>query len=244
MFCYESAGKSYLLSRIIIFLCRLLDRVDKQRTIRIFIASLTNVAVDNILLKLLRAGFTDFARVGSVRSIAKPILPHTLYSSNSGSGKQRSNKSIEDQALADLKKMRHQLLQRLQDTDLGANKHYHFLNRGDEDENIDQLRRDYAILNKEIAEMDSSRRRSRASKLSKVRVVGSTCAATNFDILSLKKSQFSIVLLDECSQMVEPCSLQPLIFGCERLLAVGGSIFDFGNASSTIISIPRTDNSV
>jgi hypothetical protein len=44
--------------------------------------------------------------------------------------------------------------------------------------------------------------------------------ATNFPVFS--GAQFSIVLLDECSQMIEPLSLLPISkFGAECLLAVG-----------------------
>lgn len=42
--------------------------------LQVLIASATNVAVDNVLLGLLGAGFTDFARVGSVKKIAKPVM--------------------------------------------------------------------------------------------------------------------------------------------------------------------------
>jgi len=52
------------------------------------------------------------------------------------------------------------------------------------------------------------------------RVVGATCAATGFDIL--KGLQFKIVILDECSQMLEPQSLLPISrFNCRKLVAVG-----------------------
>jgi hypothetical protein len=50
---------------------------------QVLIAASTNVAVDNVLLGLQRSGFTDFARVGSVKKIAKPVrcdvvpVPHS-----------------------------------------------------------------------------------------------------------------------------------------------------------------------
>lgn len=34
------------------------------------------------------------------------------------------------------------------------------------------------------------------------RVIGATCAATGFEVM--KNMQFKIVILDECSQMLEP----------------------------------------
>lgn len=50
-------------------------------------------------------------------------------------------------------------------------------------------------------------------------VVGSTCVATAFEIF--QNTQFPIVILDECSQMIEPLSLLPLKFGCEKLIILG-----------------------
>lgn len=52
------------------------------------------------------------------------------------------------------------------------------------------------------------------------RVIGATCAATGFEVM--KNMQFKIVILDECSQMLEPQSLLPISrFNCRKLIAVG-----------------------
>jgi len=57
-------------------------------------------------------------------------------------------------------------------------------------------------------------------KLMSKRVVGATCASTRFEIM--RTMQFKIVILDECSQMLEPQSLLPISrFNCRKLLAVG-----------------------
>ena len=42
------------------------------------------ILVDGILLGLLKRGFKRFARVGSLRKIAKPILSHVVHYSSSG----------------------------------------------------------------------------------------------------------------------------------------------------------------
>ncbi|XP_067933327.1 uncharacterized protein [Watersipora subatra] len=81
------AGKSYLLAVVVEFIVQVLERVDNLdnstpedcASSKILISSLTNVAVDRILLCLQQHGFTDFLRVGSMRKIAKPILPHSLH---------------------------------------------------------------------------------------------------------------------------------------------------------------------
>ena len=63
-------GKSYLLVSIIRFIATLLDQIEESDT-KILVCALTNVAVDRILLTLREQGFTDFARVGSLKKIDK-----------------------------------------------------------------------------------------------------------------------------------------------------------------------------
>jgi superfamily I DNA and/or RNA helicase len=57
----------------------------------------------------------------------------------------------------------------------------------------------------------------RARKLKQARVVGVTCIASAFP--ALNDNVFPLVILDECSQMIEPLSLLPIgRFGCEKLV--------------------------
>ena len=75
------AGKSFLLAVVVQLLVKLLAMRDLHSDIaaepsKLLISSTTNVAVDRILLGLLDAGFDQFVRVGSVKKIAKPVLPH------------------------------------------------------------------------------------------------------------------------------------------------------------------------
>ncbi|KAG6932543.1 zinc finger GRF-type containing 1, partial [Chelydra serpentina] len=70
------AGKSYLLSVVVLFLVQLFESSEAAEGSRptpwkLLIASSTNVAVDRVLLGLLDLGFEAFIRVGSVRKIAK-----------------------------------------------------------------------------------------------------------------------------------------------------------------------------
>ena len=66
------AGKSNLLSIMIIFLSKVLTQLG--RSDKILIAAYTNVAVDNVLTKLLDFDFNDFTRVGSVKKIDRNLL--------------------------------------------------------------------------------------------------------------------------------------------------------------------------
>ena len=84
------SGKSHLAVSLIIFLNRLL-KICKNNDVRILIAANTNVAVDRILLGLQKYGFEDFARVGSVKKIAKPLLKNVI---NCSEGKSSSNDTI------------------------------------------------------------------------------------------------------------------------------------------------------
>ncbi|OXB68179.1 hypothetical protein ASZ78_012277 [Callipepla squamata] len=78
------AGKSYLLSVVILFLVQLFERSEAKEDPelapwKLLVASSTNVAVDRVLLCLLNLGFEDFIRVGSIRKIAKAILPYRTF---------------------------------------------------------------------------------------------------------------------------------------------------------------------
>ncbi|KFQ20083.1 Uncharacterized protein C4orf21, partial [Mesitornis unicolor] len=87
------AGKSYLLSVVILFLVQLFESSEATEDARpapwkLLIASSTNVAVDRILLGLLDLGFEDFIRVGSIRKITKAILPYSLHAGSGNENEQ------------------------------------------------------------------------------------------------------------------------------------------------------------
>ncbi|KAM6270227.1 5'-3' DNA helicase ZGRF1 isoform 2-T3 [Porphyrio hochstetteri] len=87
------AGKSYLLSVVVLFLVELFGSSEATENPRpapwkLLIASSTNVAVDRILLGLLDLGFEDFVRVGSIRKITKAILPYSLHAGSGGDTEQ------------------------------------------------------------------------------------------------------------------------------------------------------------
>uniref|UniRef100_A0A8C6VII6 5'-3' DNA helicase ZGRF1 n=1 Tax=Naja naja TaxID=35670 RepID=A0A8C6VII6_NAJNA len=78
------SGKSLLLAIVILFLTQIFEiyeAANDKRSVpwKILVSSSTNVAVDRILLSLLDIGFEDFIRVGSIKKIAKPILPYSLH---------------------------------------------------------------------------------------------------------------------------------------------------------------------
>lgn len=75
-------------------------------------------------------------------------------------------------------------------------------------------------LEESIHDIKEQSHKQRIEKLMQKRVVGTTCAATGFEVM--KGMQFKIVILDECSQMLEPQSLLPISrFNCRKLIAVG-----------------------
>ncbi|XP_072191172.1 5'-3' DNA helicase ZGRF1 isoform X2 [Excalfactoria chinensis] len=87
------AGKSYLLSVVILFLVQLFESSEAKEDTelapwKLLIASSTNVAVDRILLCLLDLGFEDFIRVGSIRKIAKAVLPYSLHAGSGNENEQ------------------------------------------------------------------------------------------------------------------------------------------------------------
>ncbi|XP_066892594.1 5'-3' DNA helicase ZGRF1 [Kogia breviceps] len=87
------AGKSYLLAVVILFFVQLFEKsealtVGNARPWKLLISSSTNVAVDRVLLGLLSLGFEKFVRVGSVRKIAKPVLPYSLHAGSENESEQ------------------------------------------------------------------------------------------------------------------------------------------------------------
>ncbi|KAM5255848.1 5'-3' DNA helicase ZGRF1 [Ctenodactylus gundi] len=87
------AGKSYLLAVVILFFVQLFEKSEaltfgNTRPWKLLISSSTNVAVDRVLLGLLSLGFEKFVRVGSVRKIAKPILPYSLHAGSENENEQ------------------------------------------------------------------------------------------------------------------------------------------------------------
>ncbi|XP_036776736.2 protein ZGRF1 isoform X6 [Manis pentadactyla] len=87
------AGKSYLLAVVILFFVQLFEKseiltVGNARPWKLLISSATNVAVDRVLLGLLSLGFEKFVRVGSIRKIAKPILPYSLHAGSENENEQ------------------------------------------------------------------------------------------------------------------------------------------------------------
>ncbi|XP_058522928.1 protein ZGRF1 isoform X2 [Ochotona princeps] len=87
------AGKSYLLAVVILFFVQLFEKseiptVGNARPWKLLISSSTNVAVDRVLLGLLDLGFEKFVRVGSIRKIAKPILPYSLHAGSENENEQ------------------------------------------------------------------------------------------------------------------------------------------------------------
>ncbi|XP_020140075.2 5'-3' DNA helicase ZGRF1 [Microcebus murinus] len=87
------AGKSYLLAVVILFFVQLFEKsaaptIGNARPWKLLISSSTNVAVDRVLLGLLSLGFEKFVRVGSIRKIAKPILPYSLHAGSENENEQ------------------------------------------------------------------------------------------------------------------------------------------------------------
>jgi hypothetical protein len=82
------SGKSLLISIMIIAAIEI--STTHNFPIKILLACMTNVAVDNILLKLKDLEFTKFCRVGSLKRINKQVLPFTAQN------KKRQRDDIEE----------------------------------------------------------------------------------------------------------------------------------------------------
>jgi len=74
------AGKSFLIAVLVIFTVRLHNEILHKECPKVLISSMTNVAVDRVLMCLLELGFDKFLRIGSLKKINKRILPYSMQS--------------------------------------------------------------------------------------------------------------------------------------------------------------------
>ncbi|KAA0176895.1 hypothetical protein FNF27_01717 [Cafeteria roenbergensis] len=199
------AGKSTLVAALVLLLSRIL-RPDAGRPPlgRVLLAASTNTAVDNVLLGLLRREFRDFSRLGSVRRIARPVLPYVLQNDDSAEAAKRLAADLAEAS--------------------GAGSATQHGSSGDRapgggaspcpaSDTVDP-----AQLTEAMAR--ARRGQSARARLSSSFLVATTCAASSFPLL--EGERFDIVLLDESSQMPEPLSLLPLArFGAWRFVALG-----------------------
>eukprot|EP00026_Physarum_polycephalum_P000630 Phypoly_transcript_00631.p1 GENE.Phypoly_transcript_00631~~Phypoly_transcript_00631.p1 ORF type:complete len:1411 (+),score=357.55 Phypoly_transcript_00631:52-4284(+) len=146
------SGKSYLIVILIIYLCRILNQA-KNDQIRILVSAVTNVAVDRILLGLVAQGFTQFIRVGSLKKIAKPILPFTLHEARRNA---KSEFDEERDALKDLNDMIH-----------------HDNLSGEELKYVQEM----------IAAIKGGSHKNKKKELKSIRVIGVTCVASSFSVM-------------------------------------------------------------
>ncbi|XP_077862395.1 5'-3' DNA helicase ZGRF1-like [Saccoglossus kowalevskii] len=115
------AGKSFLLAVVIVFLVQLFNmEEDSNYHWKLLISSTTNVAVDRILQGLLDVGFEDFVRVGSMKKIAKQVLPYSVHATGSESQELRE---LQDMLKGDLIPSEKQLVRKaIEKHRLGKNK--------------------------------------------------------------------------------------------------------------------------
>eukprot|EP00347_Sterkiella_histriomuscorum_P015353 403357339 len=189
-------GKSYLLVAIIRFICTLLDQIGDTQ-VKILVCALTNIAVDRILLMLKNSEFEDFARVGSLKKINKHLLKYTHHSAS-------NKKQADKEAIRELEAMMEEIRSSINPNGkMNQNQYEELMN-----------------IQESINHIRSQTIQQRIELLMQKRVVGATCASTGFEVM--KNMQFKIVILDECSQMLEPQSLLPISrFNCRKLIAVG-----------------------
>ena len=203
-------GKTTLLVALIVYLDRVLSSAGDKNTVRVLVACMTNVAVDGILSALLHRSQECFVRVGSSKRIAANVLRHTLHASR-GKGVEQTHQQAMDELRRQITERRDRRRQQQQTADSRADCSV----EGADDDSAEL--RDMEVA---LAEMKAERGAERKRRLLGKRVVAVTCAASAFEVLN--GCDFPIVLLDECSQMIEPASLLPMQrFRCQRLVAVG-----------------------
>lgn len=155
--------------------------------------------MDRILQTLLKLGFDQFIRIGSMKKIAKNLLPYTSkarVSSNEGMLEYRcigGTLVLISHPYTELKE-----LEQMLDDPLNS------------EEDIDSI----------STAIQRFRKTENVNQLQTVNVVGTTFMSSTFDVFAGMK--FPLVLVDEASQLMEPLTLVPLArFSCHRLILIG-----------------------
>ena len=163
--------------------------------------------MDRILLGLKECGFDEFARVGNVRKISKPILQHVLHYSERASSQEEADKV----ALTELRQMLRE----------GTKSPLEAKHLNDAIAELTQQRASNRAEHlKSMRVVGMLNAFSIVIRLNRLLCAGATCAASQLPVL--EGSRFAIVILDESSQVVEPMSMIPIAqFRAERALLVG-----------------------
>lgn len=108
---------------------------------------------------LLEQGFENFGRVGSLKKINKSLIKYTFSSSN-------NKKASDKEALKDLEQMKSEIETSYRGQDLPFN-----------------VSEEYKSILCSIEEIKNGQMQTRIQKLLSKRVIGATCASTNFQIM-------------------------------------------------------------
>jgi len=192
------SGKTYCISTIIASI------LQSDAPVKICVAASTNIAVDNVLKGLLGLGVNNFFRIGSLKAVDAEILDFVLHQSES------------DQDLGQVLTEAKSCLR---------------------DHPSDQAKRVLARLE---AEGVTGTRHRQEALMKSAKVVGVTCCSSSKQVMAgifgdpdIKticilgkldayfRAKYSIDV-DECSQMIEPQSLLPIVHcNASYLLLVG-----------------------
>ncbi|KAG0292849.1 hypothetical protein BGZ98_002446 [Dissophora globulifera] len=204
-------GKSFLIAVLIVFIDNILNKARplprEERSCRFLVASMTNVAVDRILTALLDLNYTKFVRVGSLKKVARRVLPYTAQSTSN-----RTGEEIKE-------------LQSILDDDSVSTKERQYVR--------DAMKRFQKLENRGIVEGANVVGKYRCyctcitalmfsplTSDSFFPVTGVTCIASTFEVLD--NVSFPIVILDEASQLLEAMSLIPICrAAAEKVIMVG-----------------------
>lgn len=193
--------------------------------LRILFASQTNAATDNVLLRLIKLGYRDFARVGSIPKIAKPVLRHVMCAVDEDTGEDQTSSCPSDESQEQAQQQALRELQRLlEEVESGVDPSESEVYEGDSmatSELSAELEDEVTSIKSAIAEIRAEPALRRFERLSRCRLIGVTCASSSFPVLRMQR-KFAIVILDECSQIPEPLALAPIhAAGAEAMMLVG-----------------------
>lgn len=184
-------GKTTVLAELVV---RAVERGE-----RVLAAAASNMAVDNVLARLVRRPGLRVVRLGHVARVSEALLPWTLDEQIEAHASQQIARGILDEAHGLLARARKQAA------------------RGRSADRYAEAREARAAAAKLFGEARKLMHVVRAQVLGSAQVVCATCTGTEIDLL--EREEFDLTVIDEATQATEPTALLPLLRAPKAVLA-------------------------
>jgi superfamily I DNA and/or RNA helicase len=166
---------------------------------RVLAAAASNMAVDNVLARLVERPGIRVVRIGHVARVSEPLLPWTMEEQVEAHPSQQTAREMLREA--------HELLQRARKQAA----------RGRSADRFAEAREARAAAGRLFTEARKLMRVTRDQLLASAQVVCATCTGSEVDLL--EGQTFDLAVVDEATQATEPSTLLPLLKARRAVLA-------------------------